>query len=144
MERLVELLHDGGPCGIALSDFIELFLYACRKVVVHDAGEVLYQEVGDHRTCVRRQQFSLFGSSDFGAGVICNSFFQQGNDVVGTLFSGFVTFLYILALLDGGDGGGIGGRASDAQFFQLAHQACLRVAGRMLGEAFGCCNILIL
>ena len=54
MERFIERLHDSRPFCITFCYLVELFFYACREVVVHDAGEVLHQEVGYNCTSICR------------------------------------------------------------------------------------------
>ena len=58
-KTLVELFHPFVPLGIALCDIIEFLLHIGSKIVVHDVGEVLHQEVVDHDADICRQQFAF-------------------------------------------------------------------------------------
>ena len=58
----VELSDEAGPFLVALSHIVEVLLHVGGEVVVHDVGEVSRQEVVDHRTDVRRQEFALVGA----------------------------------------------------------------------------------
>ena len=48
MERLVELAEDLDPVGLALGDVVELLLHLRGEAHVHDVGEEVHQDVGDH------------------------------------------------------------------------------------------------
>ncbi len=67
LELAVELLHQAGPLLLTLGHLIELFLDVCREVIIHNLGEVLQQEVVDHRTDVGRKQLTLLAAGQFRA-----------------------------------------------------------------------------
>ena len=52
----------------------------------------------------------------------------ERDGLIGALFARLVTLLHIFALLNGGDGGGVGAGTAYAEFLQLADKACLVVA----------------
>ena len=62
--------------------------------------------------------------------------FQEGGDNAATVFRNETFFLqsHIFAFLKDGNDAGIGGRASDSQFFQLFHKAGFGIARRRLRE----------
>ena len=106
-EVVVERLHHIRPCLLALGDLIEVLLHLGGEVIVHDLIEVFHQEVVHYDTDVRRNQFALLGADNLLAGFLADLSAFQRDDGKGTLFTFLVTLLYVLTLLDGGDGGGV-------------------------------------
>lgn len=54
LKLLVEVLHHVCPLLLAVGNLVELLLYLCREVVVHDSREVLHEEVVHYDAYVGR------------------------------------------------------------------------------------------
>ena len=137
MEILIEILHQSRPFLIAFRHLVEYLFHTGGEIIVHDCRKICHQEVIHHNTDIRRQEFRLLVTGHFR---LCGFRYLvpfQFQDVIRTLHTLLVAPFHISTLLDGGNGRCISGRASDAQFLQLAHKACFRITGRTLGEALG-------
>ena len=104
------------------------------EVIVHDIGEVLYQEIVHHRTDIGRDELTFLASYHLFllAGVDLLSF--QRVDGIRMRLSLFVALLHITSLLYCAYRRRIGRRASDAELLELLHKACLRESERRLAE----------
>ena len=132
LKALIEVLQHLVPVLLAFGDRVETLLYAGREVIVHDVGEVLNEEIIDHRSDVRWQQFALLVACKFFLCLCRNLLCAEGVDGVCALFAFLVTLHNVLALLDGGDCRGVGRWSADAQFLQFVNQRGLRVSLRTL------------
>ena len=107
-----------------------------RKVIVHDSGETIHQEVVNHDAYVGRQQFALVAAN------VLLLILSRYHDAFKRIYQVLAFFAlavapgYVLAMLDSTDGWGVGRRATDAQFLHLMHKASLGIACRTLRKAF--------
>ena len=114
LEVLVELMHHVSPLFFPFGNLVELFLDFRGEVIIHDAWEVLHQEVVDYDADVGREKLSFLISYHFLLRPRRDLDAFQRIDGVTALFPLVVSFLDILALLDCADGWGIRRRAPNA------------------------------
>ena len=107
-KALVESLHHTRPFLFALGNLIEVVLHLGSEVIVHDFLKVIHQEVVHHDTDICRQQFSLIRADQFLANRLLDLLALQRVDGVSALLTLLIAFMHVVALLDGGNGGGIG------------------------------------
>ena len=136
-ELVVEVVQHRAPLLLALGYLVEVLLHLGREVIVHDAREVVQQEVVDHNTYVGGDELALVGAGHLDPALLRDELALERDDGIVALLAFLVALHHILALLDGADGGGVGARAANAQFLELVYKRCLAVALRPLGEAFG-------
>lgn len=128
LEAFVEGAQHGGQLLFAFCYLVELVLHLGGEVIVHDLREVLLQEVVDHDADVGGDEFAPLRSGHFCLGLSGDGVVLECVYGIGALGAGLVALDHVLALLDGGDEGGVGRRTSDAQLFQFVHEAGLGVA----------------
>ena len=134
LEGLVEALEHGAPVQLALRDDVKLGLHVCGEVVVENVGEVLEQKVVHHQADV--------GGEELSALLACVLLFRGGLEslavqrqhAVFPLHPVAILFHHVASLLHDVDGGGVGGRAANAQFLEPLDQTCLRVPRGVLAE----------
>ena len=136
LKVLVELLDHIGPLLPALGNIIELLLHLGSEIVVQNLREIFHQEIVHHHTDICGEQFSLVATGHFLTTLGRNLDALKDINGVFALLTFLVTFLHVLTLLNGRDGGGVGGRTANAQFLQLMHKRGFRISERTLGETF--------
>ena len=133
---LIEAFHHVRPFLTAFSNFIEILFYLSGEVIVHDGWEILHQEVVHHHTDIGRQELSLIRTGHFLPLLLSDHLALQGIDGVEALFALLVSLMHIFALLNGGNGGSISRRTTDAQLFQFMNERSFRIAEWTLAETF--------
>ena len=128
LKLLVEVFHHVCPLLLAVGDLVELLLYLCREVVVHDGREVLHKEVVHHDAYVGRQQLALLVAGKLHLACRRNLQTAQSVDDVRTLLALLVAFHNVFALLYCGDCRCVCRRTAYAEFLQLVYEACFCVA----------------
>ena len=107
-----------------------------RKVIVHDGGETIHQEVVNHDAYIGGQQFALVAANVLLLILGCyHDAFKRIYQVL-AFFALAVAPSYVLAMLDGADGWGVCRRTTDAQFLHLMHKTGLGITCRTLRKAF--------
>ena len=143
--HLYRLLHDGVkqfvegsnrfvPLHLAFGNLVELLLHLRGEVVVDHRWKILHQEVVHHHPDVGGQQLVLVGTGDLLFHRVLNRSLFEGEHIVTSFLPLHTPFIHILAVHDGGDGGGIGRGTTDAQLLHLAYKSSLGVAWRSLCE----------
>ena len=128
--------HHGLPLFFSFGNAVEIFFNMRRKVIVHDGGETVHQEVVHHDAYVGRQQFALVAAN------VLLLILSRYHDAFKRIYQVLAFFAlavapgYVLAMLDGADGWGVGRRATDAQFLHLMHKTGLGITCRTLCKAF--------
>src|SRR3712207_7064252 len=134
VELSVEVLENGSPFHFAFGYLIEFFFYGSGKIVIEYIRKKLCQEVVHHCSGICGEEFPLFRTGGFRMAGFFHPIVFEGEHIEFALFAFFVSFLHILALLNGGDGRSIGRRTADAQFFERTYKACFGISCRALGE----------
>ena len=138
VELAVEAAYLAVPRQASVSYLVEDLLHVGREVVVEDIGEVDGQEVVDYHAYVRGHELALVRAGVLCAGLAADAaVLPEGEGGVVARSALVLAALHVSALLDGGDGRGVGRRAAYAELLHLVHQRCFGVARRMLGEALG-------
>ena len=135
-EIFVEVANEFGPVFLSVGHGVEVFLNVGREIIVHDFWEILRQEVIDHDADIGRDEFALLRTGFFCIDLL-GDFARVALEFQDAIFSRrafFLSLRHILALLDGGDGGGVGGRTADAEFFHFVHQGGFGVTRGLLRE----------
>ena len=128
MERLVETSEHYTPILLAFSDHVELLFHFGGEVEVHHRGEVLHEEIVHHHADIGGEELLFLRAGVLGGRDIRNGVLGKGEDAVGP-FGPFAVLLdHVVLALHGTDGGRVGARAADAQFFELLHEAGFGVA----------------
>ena len=117
-----------------VGDLVQVFFNVGGELIVNDVGEVLGEEAGDELADGGGDEFAFVGAGFFGGSSMVDLTALKGelNDGAGLAFGG--AFLDVAARLNGGENGGIGGGAADAEFFKFFDQRTFGVAGGGLGE----------
>ena len=132
VERHIKVRHHVGPLLVALRHLVETFFHFGGKIIIQNIGKVGHQKLIHQRAYIGRKQLGFLR-----ARVLAQEFAFH---LVALAFQGHITarnarlvfFNHIFALHDGGNGGRVGGRTTNAQLFQLLYQHGFGVARRML------------
>ena len=136
MELIIESLHDRSPFYFSFRYFVKFLFYTGGKVVIQNIREVFGKEVIHHSSCICRKEFRLFCSRHFIVTFIFNLIVFQCQHIKCTLFTVFISFFHIFALLNSRNRRSVCGRTTDTQLFQFTYKACFRIAWRALSETF--------
>ena len=134
-ERSVEVFQHFDAVEFLFGDLVEFLFDVSSEAVVDDLVEVIGEEVGDEFADRGGEEFAFGGAGFFG------DFF--GSDLVVfeldfenlAVFALGFAFFDVAAGLDGGHDGGVGGRATDAEFFKFFDERAFGVAGGGFGES---------
>ena len=134
VEIVVEALQHILPLDITFGNVVKLLLHLGGETVVHDRLEVVLQIFVHHDADVGREEFVFLVAVFLFLGFLFDMIFFE--DELAEVAFAALTGLphHIFAFLDGGDGGGVGGRTADAKLFQLLHEAGFGVSRRRLGK----------
>ena len=130
----VKLTDHLVPYLFAFGDIVEIFLHIGSKIIVEDIGKMVHQEIVDQHTDIGWKKFGFFVAGIFRFYRFGYLVIFQGDQGIVAGNARAVFFHHVFSFLDRGDGRGVGGGASDAQFFQFFNQGCLGVTERLLGE----------
>ena len=122
VERLVESVDDRLPFERSFGYVVELLFDVGCEVETHHVGEVRQQEVVDYHADVGRKELALFGAAGLGAVGLRDDAAIEFETMIDTRLALAILFDHVAALLDGLDGGRIGRRAADAEFFEPADE----------------------
>ena len=131
-----------GPVSLAVGNLIKLLLDVCREVIVHNLGEELEQEIVHYNAYVRGHQLRFLCADSLLALLLGQLAVLQCYDVIFALRAALVALLHIAALLYGADCRSVCRRTANSKLLELAYEARLGVAWRMLCETLCSHNFL--
>ena len=135
MEVRIEVSNSICPRRLPLGDGVELFLHTSGEVVVHDAGELLHEEVIDDDPDIRGEELATLCSVDLLACLLGDLPILEGEHGIATGLTFAVGTLDVATILDRLYRGGIGRRTADAELLHLTDHRSFRIACGALGEA---------
>ena len=135
MERSVEFLKHRIPYLLAFSNFVEVFLYGCSKLIVKDLREVLNKVVSYDYSDFLREKTALFSSYCFCLCVFLDDAFLKSEFCNCLLLTRLVSLGDVASgFCQSGDGRGVCRRSSDAELFKFLHKGRLRISCWCLSE----------
>ena len=134
LERTIEIAEHLDAFKLVVGDLVQVFFNVGGELIVNDVGEVLSEEAGDKLANGGGDELAFVGAGFFGGSSLVDLTVREGelNDGAGLAFGG--ALLDVAAGLNGGENGGIGGGAADAEFFKFFDQRTFGVAGGWFGE----------
>ena len=119
LERTIEIAEHLDAFKLVVGDLVQVFFNVGGELIVNDVGEVLSEEAGDELADGGGDEFAFVGAGFFGGSSLVDLTVREGelNDGAGLAFRD--ALLNVAAGLNGGENGGIGGGAADAEFFKF-------------------------
>ena len=126
VERPVEGAQHFGPFAAACGNVVKQLFDFSRELVVHDFIEMLIQKIAHGTAHIGREQTAFDDASHFRQFFFVDLCILEGQLAKSTwgAIAVFLDHITPAFFHDFADGWRIGGRATNAQFFQFFHQTC--------------------